>query len=233
MAGGGVVHSQQVWPTSAHIQGPGEAASYDAQFENNVYQGGHQMHGEDNPAQTMRSPYGTQSGPIAQPNYEHYQPAPAPVQGMGASGQYTGPPPVNCNQQSFAQQPLAQQPPPQQPQQQQQYAAPQSYYNMPIDQQANGQVIIGEFNKSHIMPGSYLETNKRSANVICPNCRQYVFTQVKTRTGARTVVAAAAIFAVYWPLAFIPFVAKSLKKKVHMCPRCGHKIGKVVTVTPV
>ncbi|KAJ2083201.1 hypothetical protein H4R24_001031 [Coemansia sp. RSA 988] len=227
MADGGVMHNQQMWPAPtalAYSQAPGEAAAYDAQFDNDrVCQGQQSMCGEENPVQAMRSPYGAQSGPMTQPGYEHQHPAPAPIQGMGAPGQYMAPISASGKQQPLAQQPLAQQ----------QYMAPQSYYSMAPEQHPGEQVIIGEFGKPHIMPGSYLETNKRSANIICPNCRQYVFTQVKTRPGARTVVAAAAIFAVYWPLAFIPFVAKPLKKKVHICPRCGHKIGKVVTVTPV
>ncbi|KAJ2796729.1 hypothetical protein H4R20_005437 [Coemansia guatemalensis] len=227
MASGGIMHNQQVWPAPpaiAYAQAPGEAAAYDAQFDNDrAFQGQQQMYAEENPVQTMRSPYGAQSGPMAQPNYEHQHPGPTPVQSMAAPGQYMAPLSASGKQQSM----------PQLQQQQQQYMVPQSYYSMPGEQHPGEQVIIGEFSKAHIMPGSYLETNKRSANVVCPNCRQYVFTQVKTRPGARTVVAAAAIFAVYWPLAFIPFVAKPLKKKVHMCPRCGHKIGKVVTVTPV
>ncbi|KAJ2452852.1 hypothetical protein EV183_002661 [Coemansia sp. RSA 2336] len=94
------------------------------------------------------------------------------------------------------------------------------------------QVAVGGLNRSYLAPGSYIHNNKKAAIVVCPQCRQQVLTQVKCRPGARTVVAAAAMFAVYWPLAVIPFVAKPLKRKVHMCPRCGHKIGKVVTITP-
>ncbi|KAJ2850761.1 hypothetical protein IWW36_001656 [Coemansia brasiliensis] len=105
---------------------------------------------------------------------------------------------------------------------------PPSYY----PGQPNEQVAVGGLNRSYLAPGSYVHSNKKAAIVVCPQCRQQVLTQVKCRPGARTVVAAAAMFAVYWPLAVIPFVAKPLKRKVHMCPRCGHKIGKIVTITP-
>ncbi|KAJ1848634.1 hypothetical protein LPJ70_000929, partial [Coemansia sp. RSA 2708] len=97
---------------------------------------------------------------------------------------------------------------------------PPSYY-------PHEQVAVGGLNRSYLAPGSYVHNNKKAASLICPNCKQQVLTQVKTKPGARTVVAAAAIFAVYWPLAFIPFIAKPLKRKVHVCPRCSHKIGKV------
>ncbi|KAJ2770099.1 hypothetical protein IWQ57_002814, partial [Coemansia nantahalensis] len=93
-------------------------------------------------------------------------------------------------------------------------------------------VAIGGLTRAHLQPGSYVQTNKAPAYIVCPHCRQSILTKVTTKTGARTVVAAAAIFIAYWPLAFIPFVAKPLKKKVHVCTRCGYKIGNVVTVTP-
>ncbi|KAJ2782130.1 proline dehydrogenase [Coemansia javaensis] len=95
-----------------------------------------------------------------------------------------------------------------------------------------GHVMVGGVRPNHLMPGSYVQTNKVPAYIVCPHCRQQVLTKVKTRSSARTFVAAAAIFTVYWPLAFVPFVARPLKKKVHFCTRCGRNIGKVVTVTP-
>ncbi|KAJ1851150.1 hypothetical protein LPJ73_003136 [Coemansia sp. RSA 2703] len=80
---------------------------------------------------------------------------------------------------------------------------------------------------------SYIEVTDVPANVKCPNCGKDIVTQIKTKTGTRTVVAAAAIFVVFWPLAFIPFLSKRLKKKIHVCPYCQHNLGKVISLTAV
>ncbi|KAJ1896330.1 hypothetical protein LPJ66_004057 [Kickxella alabastrina] len=80
---------------------------------------------------------------------------------------------------------------------------------------------------------SYIEVTDVPANVKCPNCHKDIVTQIETKTGARTVVAAAAIFVVFWPLAWVPFVSKHMKKKIHVCPYCHHKLGKVISLTAV
>ncbi|KAJ1963877.1 hypothetical protein GGI12_001780 [Dipsacomyces acuminosporus] len=84
-----------------------------------------------------------------------------------------------------------------------------------------------------LQPGSYVEVEDAPAMLDCPHCKLPIITQIKSKTGTKTVVAAAAIALLFWPLAFLPFTMKSLKKKVHICPHCQKKIGKIVTVTAV
>ncbi|KAJ2817871.1 hypothetical protein IWW50_006015, partial [Coemansia erecta] len=192
-------------PYSSHPKQVGEAAAYDAQFRDTGRPTS--MH-DAYSGPTMRSQPAAHPGPISHNPYEQ---------------------PVGQN--PYEQQPVAAVSVPSlHPSQHPGKLQPPSYY--PMYPNPNEQVAIGGLSRGYLAPGSYVHNNKKSACLVCPQCKQHVLTQVKTRAGARTVVAAAAIFAVYWPLAFIPFVAKPLKRKVHVCPRCGHKIGKVVTITP-
>ncbi|KAJ1722797.1 hypothetical protein LPJ53_002811 [Coemansia erecta] len=94
-------------------------------------------------------------------------------------------------------------------------------------------VVVDGVEGMQLPPDSYIEVTDVPANVKCPNCGKDIVTQIKTKTGTRTVVAAAAIFVVFWPLAFIPFMSKRLKKKIHVCPHCHHNLGKVISLTAV
>ncbi|KAJ1798683.1 hypothetical protein LPJ56_006755 [Coemansia sp. RSA 2599] len=108
-------------------------------------------------------------------------------------------------------------------------APPVSHSNSPQRQT----VVVDGVQGVNLPPDSYIEVTDVPANVKCPNCHQDIVTQIKTKTGTRTVVAAAAIFVVFWPLAFIPFMSKRLKKQIHVCPHCKHKLGKVISLTAV
>ncbi|KAJ2830926.1 hypothetical protein GGI24_001774 [Coemansia furcata] len=106
---------------------------------------------------------------------------------------------------------------------------------IPAQQQAPvGQtVVVDGVEGVRLPPGAYVEVKDVPANLTCPKCHQPIVTQIKTKTGTKTVVAAVAIALVFWPLAFIPFMSKRLKKKIHVCPHCKHNLGDVVTVTAV
>ncbi|KAJ2694383.1 hypothetical protein H4R19_005920 [Coemansia spiralis] len=195
------------WPTAAPQPQPGEATTFDARFHDTQYYSEARQPGVAG-SQAGPARYAAHPGAAGGTGYEHMGVHPMPTanqsQYMGAQSQFMpGPGSINPHP---------------------------AYGGWPPER--TDHVAIGGLSRSHLMPGSYVQSNEMPAYIVCPYCRQSILTKVKTKTGARTVVAAAAIFAVYWPLAFIPFVAKPLKKKVHVCTRCGHKIGKVVTVTP-
>ncbi|KAJ2378113.1 hypothetical protein IW150_000993 [Coemansia sp. RSA 2607] len=82
-------------------------------------------------------------------------------------------------------------------------------------------------------PGSYVTMEKVPAVINCPRCYAPIITKLKSKATAKTVVAAAAIGFIFWPLAFVPFVSNRMKKTVHVCPNCHHTLGKVVTVASV
>ncbi|KAI8322974.1 hypothetical protein GQ54DRAFT_303659 [Martensiomyces pterosporus] len=82
-------------------------------------------------------------------------------------------------------------------------------------------------------PGSYIEVEDAPAMLDCPHCKQPIISQIKTKSGTKTVVAAVAITLVFWPLAFVPFVSSRFKKKIHICPHCKKNLGKIVTVTAI
>ncbi|KAJ2685023.1 hypothetical protein IWW39_004534 [Coemansia spiralis] len=94
-------------------------------------------------------------------------------------------------------------------------------------------VVVDGVEGVRLPPGSYIEVKDIPANITCPKCLQPIVTQIKTKTGTKTVVAAVAIALVFWPLAFIPFMSRRLKKKIHVCPHCKHNLGDIVTVTAV
>ncbi|KAJ1947120.1 hypothetical protein FBU59_001912 [Linderina macrospora] len=98
--------------------------------------------------------------------------------------------------------------------------------NMPQDRAIPGQQM-------KLDPGTYIEIEGAPAKLDCPYCHLPIITQIKTKTGTKTVVAAVAIAVVFWPLAFIPFVSKRMKKSVHICPHCRKDLGKIVTVSAV
>ncbi|KAJ1876366.1 hypothetical protein LPJ57_004522 [Coemansia sp. RSA 486] len=110
-------------------------------------------------------------------------------------------------------------------------APPVSHNNSSHQQQQT--VVVDGVQGVNLPPDSYIEVTDVPAQIKCPNCHKDIVTQIKTKTGTRTVVAAAAIFVVFWPLAFIPFMSKRLKKQIHVCPHCKHKLGKVISLTAV
>ncbi|KAJ1997900.1 hypothetical protein H4R26_005657 [Coemansia thaxteri] len=100
--------------------------------------------------------------------------------------------------------------------------------------QVQGQSTVVDGTKGiHLSPGAYIEVKNVPANLTCPHCHVPIVTQIKTKTGTKTVVAAVAIALVFWPLAFIPFLSKRMKKSIHVCPHCKKDLGKVVSVTAV
>ncbi|KAI8320089.1 hypothetical protein GQ54DRAFT_8581 [Martensiomyces pterosporus] len=87
--------------------------------------------------------------------------------------------------------------------------------------------------------GSHASVSGSSVLAICPGCKTKVFTRVKRQTGFKNVAATAALATVGFatgappalmPLAAIPMQLKSLKTKVHYCPRCNFKLGKHVRI---
>ncbi|KAJ1896331.1 hypothetical protein LPJ66_004058 [Kickxella alabastrina] len=80
---------------------------------------------------------------------------------------------------------------------------------------------------------SYIEVADMPARVTCPKCQKDIVTQIETKTGTRTVVVAVAVFIAFWPLVWVPFMSKRLKKKIHVCPHCHHKLGKIISLTTV
>ncbi|KAJ1938967.1 hypothetical protein EC988_007437, partial [Linderina pennispora] len=102
----------------------------------------------------------------------------------------------------------------------------QSKANLPQEPAIPGQQM-------KLDPGTYIEIEGAPAQLDCPYCHLPIITQIKTKTGTKTVVAAVAIAVVFWPLAFIPFVSKRMKKSVHVCPHCKKNLGKVITVSAV
>ncbi|KAJ1642898.1 hypothetical protein J3B02_006154 [Coemansia erecta] len=159
-----------------------------------------------------QSPYQAPNGPYGQPQ----PPATGPQAGPQA-GPQSGPSPYGPYGDSN--------PPVYQPD-----APPVSHSKGSPQQQT---VVVDGVEGMNLPPDSYIEVTDVPANVKCPNCHKDIVTQIKTKTGARTVVAAAAIFVVFWPLAFIPFMSKRLKKQIHVCPYCKHKLGKVISLTAV
>ncbi|KAJ2061623.1 hypothetical protein GGI17_002996 [Coemansia sp. S146] len=105
----------------------------------------------------------------------------------------------------------------------------QQLQQVPVGQK----VVVDGVEGMRLAPGAYVEVKDVPANLTCPKCHQPIVTQIKTKTGTKTVVAAVAIALVFWPLAFIPFMSRRLKKKIHVCPHCKHNLGDVVTVTAV
>ncbi|KAJ1964808.1 hypothetical protein GGI12_001176 [Dipsacomyces acuminosporus] len=70
--------------------------------------------------------------------------------------------------------------------------------------------------------------------------RTKIFTRVRRHTGVKNVAATAALATVgiatgappaLLPLAAIPMQLKSLKTKVHYCPKCNYKLGKHVRIS--
>ncbi|KAJ1645489.1 hypothetical protein J3B02_003964 [Coemansia erecta] len=160
-------------------------------------------------------PVGGQSGPINQPSFVHH---------TGPQGQHSfvhqlGPPVMVAAEQpgymSQAQLPNARQP-----------AVP-AYYS------TNNLPYYSVVGKPKMPPGSYITMDKVPANINCPKCNTPIITKVRSKTTAKTVVAAAAVGLIFWPLAFVPFMSRRMKKTVHVCPRCSHTLGKVVTVASV
>ncbi|KAJ2162203.1 hypothetical protein GGF46_000820 [Coemansia sp. RSA 552] len=207
------------WP-APQPRGVGEAAAYDAQFD-----GGKPMSVAYSADGGTPGPMHGYSG-LSGPTMRSYP--------GGASAQRAGP--VNNNSNPYAEPQPAMSAPTLVPLGSQMAPGSQPmapYYSQSSSPMAPGDhVVVGGLKRGYLAPGSYVHSNKKPASILCPQCHQQIITKVDAKVGARTLVAAAAICAVYWPLAFIPFVAKPLKKRVHSCTRCGHKIGKVVTVTP-
>ncbi|KAJ2437055.1 hypothetical protein GGF42_008752 [Coemansia sp. RSA 2424] len=116
------------------------------------------------------------------------------------------------------------------------YGAPHAGSWTPAHQAAPAagqKMVVDGVEGMRLAPGAYIEVKDVPANLTCPKCHQPIVTQIKTKTGTKTVVAAVAIAVVFWPLAWIPFMSRRLKKKVHVCPHCRHDMGDVVTVTAV
>ncbi|KAI7827877.1 hypothetical protein BX661DRAFT_182636 [Kickxella alabastrina] len=71
-----------------------------------------------------------------------------------------------------------------------------------------GPYVIDGVTGVKVPKDSYIEVTDVPANVKCPNCHKDIVTQIETKTGARTV-------------------------KIHVCPYCHHKLGKVISLTAV
>ncbi|KAJ2635592.1 hypothetical protein GGF40_003517 [Coemansia sp. RSA 1286] len=161
-------------------------------------------------------PVGSKPGPINQPSF---------VRHTGPQGQYSfvhqlGPPIVPNSEQpvymSQTQVPNGPQP------------------GMPAYYPPNSQLAYYSYvGNPKMPPGSYITMEKIPANINCPRCNAPILTKVKSKTTAKTVVAAAAMGFIFWPLAFVPFMSRRMKKTVHVCPNCCHTLGKVVTVASV
>ncbi|KAJ2895368.1 hypothetical protein GGI21_005162 [Coemansia aciculifera] len=92
-------------------------------------------------------------------------------------------------------------------------------------------VVVDGVQGTQLPQGAYVEVKGVPACIMCPNCHQPIVTQIETKTGTKTVVAAVAVALVFWPLAWLPFMFRRLKKKIHVCPYCKHELGKVLTVS--
>ncbi|KAI7829099.1 LITAF-like zinc ribbon domain-containing protein [Kickxella alabastrina] len=114
---------------------------------------------------------------------------------------------------------------------QQQMVQQQQQPNMSFTKTYSALPILKSSYQMH--PSSYVTLDKMPANINCPRCNAPIITQLKTKTGTTAVVAAVAIAFVFWPLAFLPFMSKRMKKTIHVCPNCQHNLGKVVTVSAV
>eukprot|EP00934_Nitzschia_sp_Nitz4_P003504 Nitzschia sp. Nitz4//scaffold16_size188269//28917//29330//NITZ4_001774-RA/size188269-exonerate_protein2genome-gene-0.133-mRNA-1//1//CDS//3329538464//3494//frame0 len=62
----------------------------------------------------------------------------------------------------------------------------------------------------------------------CPKCQQQqVATRTRTKATGTTCVLATVTFCVFWPLFWVPFVARPCKQTNHYCAKCGNKVGRV------
>lgn len=77
-----------------------------------------------------------------------------------------------------------------------------------------------------LKPGTYTQSTTAPISIECPNCKIRVLATIERRTSGRTFAAAGAIFIIFWPLSFVPFVSRHMKKRVHCCPICHYKLQK-------
>jgi predicted RNA-binding Zn-ribbon protein involved in translation (DUF1610 family) len=62
----------------------------------------------------------------------------------------------------------------------------------------------------------------------CPNCaKPHVTTHTLTKANGVTMVCVVAGVVVFWPLFWVPLVAKPMKQTNHYCQNCGVKVGRV------
>ncbi|KAJ1812819.1 hypothetical protein LPJ56_003703 [Coemansia sp. RSA 2599] len=172
----------------------------------------------NNPYANDRQSYpatGVQPGPVSQPSFVHH----TGPQGQQSFVHQLGPPVMMT-----AEQPLYA------PQAQQPNALPPA---VPGYYQASHLPYYSCIGNPNMPPGSYITMDKIPANINCPRCNTPIITKIKSKATAKTVVAAAAIGFIFWPLAFVPFMSRRMKKTVHVCPKCSHTLGKVVTVASV
>lgn len=63
---------------------------------------------------------------------------------------------------------------------------------------------------------------------ICPHCQKcHVRTRIRTAPNWVTWLVAIALFLIFWPICWIPFVADCLKRTDHYCQYCGVLVGSV------
>lgn len=62
----------------------------------------------------------------------------------------------------------------------------------------------------------------------CPHCASsHKMTRIHTKTTGTTWVCVVAGAVIFWPLCWVPLVAKPFKQTNHYCKHCGTKIGRV------
>ena len=62
----------------------------------------------------------------------------------------------------------------------------------------------------------------------CPNCsKAHVATTTRTKITGATWLGVVAGLAIFWPLCWIPLVAKPMKQTNHYCESCNAKVGRV------
>lgn len=88
--------------------------------------------------------------------------------------------------------------------------------------------------------GARADINIEPVNTRCPQCRQLVTTDIQKHIGTKNYAVTAAVAALgliikapvtVMPLALTTYGLNFLKSKVHVCPECGYKMGKHVTIS--
>ena len=73
-----------------------------------------------------------------------------------------------------------------------------------------------------------LDSRRPVTLTYCPNCTQeHVTTFTKSKANGITWVCVGVGVAVFWPLCWVPLVAKPFKQTNHYCKNCGVKVGQV------
>jgi predicted RNA-binding Zn-ribbon protein involved in translation (DUF1610 family) len=76
----------------------------------------------------------------------------------------------------------------------------------------------------------YIDVGSRKPVVLtyCPQCaKEHVTTTTRTKVTGTTWICVAVGIIIFWPLFWVPLVARPMKQTNHYCSSCGTKVGRI------